>query len=62
MEEMVELPERHKEILAKNLPLLEKIGFDIEPFGHNAFVVRAVPSVFDGEFASSVLKTFLEQK
>lgn len=62
MEEVLELPEKHKEILAKNLAVLEKIGFEIEPFGRNAYVVRAVPSVFDGELASTVLKNFLEQK
>lgn len=62
MEEVVDLPEKHKSILKKMTPLLEKTGFDIEPFGPHSFVVRAVPSTFEGESAAAVLKAFLEQK
>ncbi len=62
MEEFVELPAKHRDILKKMTPLLEKTGFDIEPFGHDSFVVRAIPSTFEGQSAAGVLKTFLEQK
>jgi DNA mismatch repair protein MutL len=43
-------------------PLLEKTGFEIDAFGRDSFVIRAVPSTFEGESAAAVLKTFLEQK
>ena len=32
-------------LLEDSLPILEKLGFHIEPFGPNAFMVRAVPAL-----------------
>jgi DNA mismatch repair protein MutL len=41
----VHLPPSQAALLEENLDTLAKIGFKIEPFGPNAFMVRAVPAV-----------------
>lgn len=62
MEEVLECHPKQREILERALPLLRKTGFEIEEFGPNAFVIRAVPAIFEKENAVSVLKTYLEEK
>lgn len=62
MEEVVELHPKQKEIMLHELPLLRKVGFEIEEFGPQTFVIRAVPAIFDQENPSLVLKTFLEER
>lgn len=62
MEEVLEVSTKHQDILKKYLTFLQKIGFDIEPFGKNSFAVRSIPSIFENQSASTVLKEFLEQK
>jgi DNA mismatch repair protein MutL len=32
-------------LLAENVELLGRLGFQIEPFGPNAFMIRAVPAI-----------------
>ena len=34
------------EMLVKQIPLLEKLGFELEQFGGNSFLVRAIPAIF----------------
>ena len=41
----VTLSPPHADLLSENLETLNKIGFVVEPFGPNAFMVRAVPAV-----------------
>ena len=41
----VNLSPPHADLLSENLETLNKIGFVVEPFGPNAFMVRAVPAV-----------------
>lgn len=43
--ETVELGYKEAEALEKELPNLEGLGLDIEPFGQNCFVVKAVPAI-----------------
>ncbi len=43
--ETVELGFREAGVLEKMLPELEKLGLEIEPFGGNSFVVKAVPAL-----------------
>lgn len=62
MEEVLEVTTKQQDILKKSLPFLQKIGFDIEPFGKNTFAVRAIPSVFEDQSGAAALKEFLEQK
>jgi DNA mismatch repair protein MutL len=41
---VVSLSQTEQEILKENLPLLEQLGFEIEPFGGNEYALRAVPA------------------
>ncbi len=43
--ETVELSFKEAETLEKELPALADLGLDIEPFGQNCFVVKAVPAL-----------------
>ena len=43
-------------LLEENLPLLEELGFEIEPFGELEFVVRAVPADMDSADAAAALE------
>jgi len=43
--ETIELGYREADVLAKMLPELENLGLEIEPFGGNSFVVKAVPAL-----------------
>lgn len=40
---MVELSTSEANLLSKNMPLFESLGFDIEPYGNNCFAVNAIP-------------------
>ncbi|NIP42854.1 MAG: DNA mismatch repair protein MutL, partial [candidate division Zixibacteria bacterium] len=42
--ETVELTPVEAELVEEQLPILKKIGFDIEIFGPNAFIIRGIPS------------------
>lgn len=62
MQEVLEIHPRQKEMLEKSLPFLAKLGFELEEFGENAFVIRAYPSIFRDENPAQALKNFLEEK
>jgi DNA mismatch repair protein MutL len=47
-------------LLEDNLPVLEKLGFQIEPFGPNAFMVRAVPSLLIKQDPAQALLDVIE--
>ena len=44
----VQLTPSQATLLSENLELLEQIGFRIEPFGPNTFMVRGVPAMLTG--------------
>lgn len=44
--ETVELTPVEAELVEEQLSILKKIGFDIEIFGPNAFIIRGIPSLF----------------
>jgi len=46
--ETLELNFREAEILGQMLPELKNLGLEIEPFGKNTFVVKAVPALLAG--------------
>jgi len=62
MEEILELHPRQVEILKKHLVFLNKIGFEIEPFGAKAFVVRGLPSALKDENPVTLIKQFVDEK
>ena len=61
LEELLEVHPRQRELFKKSLPLLAKVGFDIEGFGEGSSVVRAYPAVLGGVDPLQVLRTFLDQ-
>ena len=56
MPQNVNLSKDEYAVLAENLPLLADAGFDIEEFGGNTFMIRAVPSYLDGTDAQSAVE------
>ena len=61
LEELLEIHPRQKELFRQTLPLLAKVGFEIEGFGEGSWAVRAYPAVFGQQDPLQVVRTFLEQ-
>ena len=61
LEELLEVHPRQRELFKRALPLLAKVGFDIEGFGENSSVIRAYPAVFGETDPLQVVRTFLDQ-
>jgi DNA mismatch repair protein MutL len=47
-------------LLAEQLPILGRLGFQVEPFGPNTFLVRTVPALLAGSDPAAVLRTLVE--
>jgi len=47
-------------VIESNREIFVGLGFDIEPFGGNTFVVNGVPAFLSGEDAESVIKSVLD--
>ncbi len=62
LEEVLELPPKDRARFEESIPMLTKVGFEIEPFGEGAYVIRAVPAVFAQENPVALLQTFLEEQ
>ncbi|MEX1246898.1 MAG: DNA mismatch repair endonuclease MutL [Anaerolineales bacterium] len=56
----VQLAPAQAELLQSQLPILEAIGFEIEPFGPQSFKVRAVPSLLTGTDPDTALRAVVE--
>ena len=56
----VVLPPEKARLLEDHLPVLDKIGFQIEPFGPNAFTVRAIPALIVGGDPEAALNVVVE--
>jgi len=60
----VVLPPEKSRLLEEQLPILEHLGFQVEPFGPNTFTVRAIPALLlggDPEAAVNVLVEDFEE-
>lgn len=62
MEEVLELHPRQVEVLKQHLSFLNKIGFEVEPFGEKAFVIRGLPSVLKDENPVMLIHQFVDEK
>jgi DNA mismatch repair protein MutL len=47
-------------LLSQQLSILEKIGFHVEPFGLNTFLVRAIPAVIKDSDPGTALRALVE--
>ncbi|MEK7828473.1 MAG: hypothetical protein AAB256_01660, partial [Deltaproteobacteria bacterium] len=57
----IELSLQEREALENSHGAIKAIGFDIEPFGGNAFIIRAVPDILSGRDCSGLIKELLEE-
>jgi len=58
--ESVTLPPAQTTLLEEQLDLLNRLGFQVEPFGPNTFQVRAMPTLFSGSDATAALRALVE--
>ncbi len=56
----VVLPPDKAQLLEEQLPVLEKLGFNVEPFGPNTFTVRAIPALIVGGDPEAALNVVVE--
>jgi DNA mismatch repair protein MutL len=56
----VNLPPAGARLLADQLPVLEKLGFSVEPFGPGVYLVRAIPAILTGMDPSAALRVLVE--
>ncbi len=57
---VVELSRPAAELLAAQLPVLQRLGFHVEPFGSTAFQVRAMPAMFAHADPAAALRALVE--
>jgi DNA mismatch repair protein MutL len=58
--EVVHLPSGSANLIEGQLTILQKFGFEIEPFGPGAFQVRAMPTLFSGSDPAVALRALVE--
>jgi DNA mismatch repair protein MutL len=56
----VELPSASARLLEPQLPTLQHLGFDVEVFGSNTYLVRAIPSLLSGSEPAAALRVLVE--
>jgi DNA mismatch repair protein MutL len=56
----VELPSSSARLLTDQLPVLEQLGFQVEPFGPGTFIVRSIPTLLMGMDPASALRVLVE--
>jgi len=56
----VVLPPEKSRLLQEQLSILEKLGFQVEPFGPNTFTVRAIPALLLGGDPEAALNVLVE--
>ncbi|MEA3440325.1 MAG: DNA mismatch repair endonuclease MutL [Chloroflexota bacterium] len=56
----VELPPASAHILAEQLPVLGRLGFQVEDFGPNMFLVRAIPQLLIGMDPAAAVRVVVE--
>ena len=59
--ETLELNFREAEILEQTLADLKALGLEIEPFGKNTFVIKAVPALLSGQDPKPVVREIVEK-
>jgi DNA mismatch repair protein MutL len=56
----IDLPPASARLLEDQIPILTRLGFNIEPFGPNTFLVRAIPAVLTGSDPAAALRVLVE--
>lgn len=58
---IIEVPSHYSKLLEENLPIFEKIGVEIEPFGDNTFQITAICVLYDEDKIKDTIFTLLEE-
>jgi DNA mismatch repair protein MutL len=56
----IELPPASTRLLEDQLDVIRKLGFQVEPFGHGTYLVRAIPSLLSGMDPAAALRVLVE--
>jgi DNA mismatch repair protein MutL len=56
----VELPAASARLLEPQLPMLQRLGFEVEVFGSNTYLVRAIPDLLSGSDPAAALRVLVE--
>lgn len=56
----IDLGPADAEVLKQNLPHFQELGFDVEPFGNNTFIINAVPPHFPQENVRRLVRQILD--
>ena len=56
----ITLPPAQTALLEEHLDLLNRFGFQVEPFGQNTFKIRSMPTLFSGSDASAAIHAIVE--
>ena len=56
----LELPAESSRLLEEQLPVMSKLGFEVESFGPNAFKLRAMPTLLTGMDPAAALQVVIE--
>ena len=57
---LVQLPAAQAALLNEQIPLLSRLGFEVEPFGPNTFRVRAIPALITGSDPAAAVRVLVE--
>ncbi|MBI3600948.1 MAG: DNA mismatch repair endonuclease MutL [Nitrospinae bacterium] len=57
----MEMSGKESIILQSSLDNFKKLGFDIESFGENSFIIRSVPSILSGDDYKQLIKDILDK-
>ena len=58
--DVIQLAAREAQIIMDYIPLLQEMGIDIEPFGENAFVVKAIPAMTPDLDSASLIRDIID--
>jgi DNA mismatch repair protein MutL len=56
----VDFPPQAGRLIGEQLPLLEQLGFQVELFGSNTYLIRAIPDLLQGSDPTSALRVLVE--
>jgi DNA mismatch repair protein MutL len=56
----VDLPVSSARLIEQQIPVLSRLGFQVEEFGNHAFLIRSIPSMLAGMDPLSALKVLIE--
>jgi len=57
----VEVSLQERDVMEGSLPVLTNLGFDIEPFGSNTFIIRSVPDMLSGMDCRGLIQDLIDE-